>query len=280
VDAKIELLPDGSAAQHDVVIAPAGESCHIAAILAAGLRPPPVPEGNLRKLWIVAGVVVVLAVGAAAAYRFYGPEATQPATATTEPAASTQQPAPATPATAAAQPQIRPDDRILGNAEAPVTVIEYASLTCPHCADFHINTLPQLKSNYIDKGTVRLVFRDFPLDRVALKASMLARCVPEDRYFAMLDVLFRSQGEWSRAEDPVAALAQIGRTAGLDQATVERCLNDKATEEKIIAEIQAAQSEFQIESTPTLIINGTKHAGALSFEEMDKILKNLAPNNS
>lgn len=244
----------------------------------------------MRKLWIALGIVVVLAVVAAAAYRFYGPQEQQPVTATTEPAGSAQQPAvmaesteaptPAGSSSVAAQPEIRPDDRILGSAEAPVTVIEYASLTCPHCADFHINTLPQVKSTYIDEGAVRLVYRDFPLDRLALKAAMLARCVPEDRYFAMLDVLFRSQREWAGAEDPLAALAQIGRTAGLDQATVDTCLNDTAVENEIIADIQAAQAEFKIESTPTIIINGTKHAGALSFESMDEILKDLAPSKS
>jgi protein-disulfide isomerase len=127
---------------------------------------------------------------------------------------------------------------------------------------------------------VRLVFRDFPLDRVALRASMLARCMPDDRYFAMLDVLFRSQAEWAGAEDPAVALAQIGRTAGLDQAAIDACLSDQAEQDKIVAEIQAAQDEFQIESTPTLIINGAKHAGALSFEEMDRILKDLAPDRS
>lgn len=243
----------------------------------------------MRKPWIAGGLVVVLAV-AAAGYFFYAPQpdraATEPASTAAAPAAETAtaepavQSAPTTAAAAADQPQIRPDDRILGNAEAPITVIEYASLTCPHCATFHTQTLPELKTGYIDKGQVRLVFRDFPLDRVALRASMLARCMPDDRYFAMLDVLFRSQAEWAGAEDPAVALAQIGRTAGLDQAAIDACLSDQAEQDKIVAEIQAAQDEFQIESTPTLIINGAKHAGALSFEEMDRILKDLAPDRS
>lgn len=238
----------------------------------------------MRKLWIVGGIVVVLAV-AAAGYLLYAPqpEPVAPATAASAVDSGSAQPAAQTAAGSAAaadQPQIQPDDRILGDPAAPITVIEYASLTCPHCATFHTQTLPQLKSSYIDKGQVRLVFRDFPLDRLALKASMLARCVPEDRYFAMLDVLFRSQSEWSRAADPIAALSQIGRTAGLDQATIDACLEDQAVQDDIVAGIQAAQAEFQIESTPTIIVNGQKHAGALSFEEMDRILQDLPPDNS
>jgi protein-disulfide isomerase len=242
----------------------------------------------LRKLWVAVGVVVVLVVAAALAYRYYGAQAPQPEVAATAPAdpaatSTTAEPAaptPSAPVAAASQPEVRADDRVLGSADAPITIIEFASLTCPHCADFHTKTLPQLKSSYIDQGTVRLVFRDFPLDQLALRASMLARCVPEERYFAMLDVLFRSQREWATAEDPVAALAQIGRTAGLDQPTVDACLNDTAMRDRIVAEIQAAQNEFQIESTPTLIINGAKRAGSMSFEEMDKLLKDLPPNNS
>jgi len=238
----------------------------------------------LRKLWIVGGIVVVLAV-AAAGYVLYAPQPEPAAAASAAPAvdAGGVEPAAQTAAGSAAaadQPQIQPDDRILGDPAAPITVIEYASLTCPHCATFHTQTLPQLKSSYIDNGQVRLVFRDFPLDRVALKASMLARCMPEDRYFAMLDVLFRSQGEWARAADPIVALSQIGRTAGLDQQKIDACLADQAVQDDIVAGIQAAQAEFQIESTPTLIINGEKHAGALSFEEMDKILKDLPQDRS
>jgi protein-disulfide isomerase len=261
----------------------------------------------LRKSWVVAVVVVVLAVAAFLAYREFGPGAPAPEqTAATEPAPATPpaEPAPAAeatppaatpPAPEAAAPEaaapeapapegvavgeveLAPDDRILGVAEAPVTVVEYASLTCPHCAAFHSQTLPNLKSSYIDTGKVRLVFRDFPLDRVALKASLLARCAPGDRYFAMLDVLFRSQDTWSRAVDPALALSQIGRTAGLDQAKIDSCLNDEAATDKLIAEIQAAQDQFKINSTPTLIINGTKYAGALSFEQMEAVLRDLLP---
>ncbi len=235
----------------------------------------------MRKISIIAGVALLLAAAAGAGYQQWR-AADQPA-ATPAVVESLPQVAPDAVArdeillAAADQPQIHPDDRILGSADAPITIIEYASLTCPHCAAFHQESLPQVKAGYIDEGLVRLVFRDFPLDRVALKASLLARCMPQERYFAMLDVLFRSQGEWARAADPVAALAQIGRTAGLDQTTVDGCLNDEAETDKIIAGIQTAQDEFQVDSTPTLIINGVKHPGGLSFEQLETIFKDLLP---
>jgi protein-disulfide isomerase len=228
----------------------------------------------VRTSWIVAGVAAVaLAVAAGVGYQQWR-GATPPSTAAA-PAGETA----AAPALLAEgeQPALLPDDYVLGKADAPVTIIEYASLTCPHCAAFATQTLPQVKSTYIDQGLAKLVFRDFPLDGVALKASLLARCVPDDRYFAMLDVLFRSQGDWARAADPVQALSQIGRTAGLSQEAIDACLNDQAETDKIVAGIQTAQNEFQISSTPTLIINGTTHPGALTFEQMEEILKGLLP---
>lgn len=232
----------------------------------------------MRKPLIIAVIAVALAAAAAIGYQQWrGQQGGEMVETAAAPAAA---PAPVdtvAAAPAADQPEIRPDDRILGNADAPVTIIEYASLTCPHCAAFATQTLPQVKTTYIDQGLARLVFRDFPLDRVALKASLLARCVPDDRYFAMLDVLFRSQNDWAGSTDPLTALAQIGRTAGLDQAKVDACLNDQAETDKIVAGIQAAQDEFKISSTPTLIINGVTHAGALSFEQMEAILKDLLP---
>lgn len=245
---------------------------------------------SVRRSVMVAGVAVAVAVAAGVGYwqwrgagQVAAPQAQAPEAASTpaaDPVANLAADGPAGSETVMAQneqPQVLPDDRVMGSADAPVTIIEYASLTCPHCAAFHTRTLPEVKSTYVDEGLARVVFRDFPLDRVALKASLLARCVPDERYFAMLDVLFGTQGDWSRAADPQAALAQIGRTAGLDQAAIDACLNDEAETDKIIAGIQAAQEEFKVSSTPTLIINGEVHPGALTFEQMEAILKDLLP---
>ena len=117
-------------------------------------------------------------------------------------------------------------ERVLGKAGAPVTIIEYASLTCPHCAAFHKDVLPQLKAKYVDTGKVKIVYRDFPLDGRATLAAMVARCAPPERYFGFLDALFRSQTQWGRAEDPKKALAQIAKVGGMGDAESDACMKN------------------------------------------------------
>ncbi|WP_425450416.1 DsbA family protein [Virgifigura deserti] len=248
----------------------------------------------MRNFWAGAAVVVVLGVAVGGWQTFGGneePESPISAVASSDVTTTETPPATVTEATASTAPAtvqlaqdtdqaaVQPDDRVLGEADAPVTIIEYASLTCPHCASFHSETLPKLKSEYIDKGQVRLVFRDFPLDQRALRASMLARCMPENRYFSMLDVLFRTQRDWATAEDPMAALSQIARLGGMSQEEFDRCMANEAMVENILTGLQAAQSEFDIRSTPSFIVDGTTHAGALSFEQFDEILKDLLPDS-
>ncbi|MEX0697470.1 MAG: DsbA family protein [Dongiaceae bacterium] len=221
----------------------------------------------MRKVWIGVAAVAAIMVAAAIGYQFLTPPAIEPAVETSPPAAPTQ----------AGLPEIHADDKILGSPEAPVTMIEYASLTCPHCASFHMISLPRIKSEFIDKGLVRLVYRDFPLDQVALRAALLARCAPDERYFSLLDVLFRTQSDWAESTDPAGALAQIGRTAGMSQATIDGCMTDQARVDRIAVGYQEAQAGFDVRSTPTFIINGEKHSGALAFEDVEKIVKGLAP---
>ncbi|MGP1396369.1 MAG: DsbA family protein [Inquilinaceae bacterium] len=163
-------------------------------------------------------------------------------------------------------------DRVLGAADAPLTVVEYASFTCPHCATFHAETLATVKERYIDTGQVRYVFRDFPLDGLALRAGMLARCVPEDRYFPLVDVLFSSQREWSRAADPVTALSQIGRMVGLTQDEIDACLQDDALADRLIALRTEGTERFGVESTPSFVINGETVSGALPFDRFAELL--------
>lgn len=193
----------------------------------------------------------------------------------------------AAPQTAQAdQPEIGPDEHVLGKIDAPVTIIEYASMTCPHCAAFHTETMPRIKSEFIDKGLVRFVFRPFPLDGLAARASLLAQCVPGDGYYSMLDILFRSQRDWSSAADPVAALKQIGRTAGLSDADIDRCIADEAQFDRIVAAMQEAQTKFAIDSTPSFVINGTKYAN-MPFDDyaeegttkpgFGKVIRDLLP---
>jgi protein-disulfide isomerase len=133
-----------------------------------------------------------------------------------------------------AVPQTATAPRVLGSPDAPVEVIEYASLTCHHCATFHNEVLTQVKKELIDTGKVRLVYRDFPLDRMSLEAATLARCLPPERYFPVLSLLFAKQEDWSHAKDPVEALARIGTLAGLSRPAYDACRADKALQDSIV----------------------------------------------
>ena len=168
-------------------------------------------------------------------------------------------------------------DRVLGDPAAKVTIFDFSSLTCPHCADFHTKTLPELKTKYIDTGKLKLVFRDFPLDRNALHAAMLARCAPPARYYGFLDVLFKSQQNWGRAQDPKRALAQIGALGGVPAADFEACLALKPLEDALVQRTYEAQKRFGIQSTPTFVFNdgAEKIEGALALEKFEEIIDRL-----
>ena len=182
----------------------------------------------------------------------------------------------AAPDAAALAPRKEGEDMVMGNAKASVTIIEYASLTCPHCAHFDEETFPRLKSEYIDKGLVKYIYRDFPLDRVALQAAQIARCSGPDRYFGFIDVLFRQQANWAASRDPNVIkdnLRKLARLGGMSDDTFNKCLNDKAVQDAVLTQQLKGEQEFKVNSTPTLIINGKTYPGALSFDELDKVLK-------
>ena len=164
-------------------------------------------------------------------------------------------------------------ERVLGDPAAPIEIIEYASFTCPHCATFHNTALPKLKSEYIDSGKAKLVFRDFPLDGLAARAGMMARCVPEDRYFAVVDMLFKQQMAWATAQDPLAALSKIGRLAGLSPDMTEKCLNDEALLDGILKIRLEGQEKYDVRATPTILVNGKKADS--DFDSLDATLKSL-----
>jgi protein-disulfide isomerase len=197
------------------------------------------------------------------------PAANPPAT---PPAAGVQPPASQGSVDVAAlmQPGSLPE-MIIGNADAPVTIVEYASMTCPHCATFHANTLPAIKERYVDTGKARIVFREFPFDPRAEAGFMLARC-SDANYFAMVDVLFKQQRTWASVENARDALLQIARLAGFSQEKFEACLTDQKLLDDIRAVRQRGANDFKVESTPTFFINGDKYAGALSVDEMSAII--------
>jgi protein-disulfide isomerase len=174
-----------------------------------------------------------------------------------------------------AKPVLLPD-MALGSAQAPVSIVEYASMTCPHCAAFAENVFPMLRSRYIDTGKVRFVFREFPLDIKAAAASMLARCIAGDdaeKYFGAVDTLFKQQ-------DPLMAetkdtLKRIGGQACMSEQAVEACEKDQALLDKLKADQDFAYKELKVDATPTFFINGVMSKGAMSFEELDKKIRSL-----
>jgi protein-disulfide isomerase len=168
------------------------------------------------------------------------------------------------------------DDRILGNPDAPITIVEYASLTCPHCAHFANEVLPDLKKKWIDTGKAKLVLRDYPLDEPALRAAMIARCAPPDRFYAYVDTLFAAQEKWVMANDYREALARLVKIGGMSKDEFDNCLKNTALENKIVEGRLVASKELDVNSTPTFFINGTKFAGAPTVEEFDKALSGVA----
>ena len=157
----------------------------------------------------------------------------------------------------------------MGAADAPVTMVEYAMFTCPHCANFHKTVFPRIKENYIDTGKVRLVYREVYYNRPSLWAAMIARCAPQERYFGIVEVLFDRQSDWAAAENEQAMLGKlfsIGRQAGLTDDAMNACLQDRALAEGLVAEYQAKSTADKIDSTPTFIINGEMQPNA-SYEE-------------
>jgi protein-disulfide isomerase len=168
-------------------------------------------------------------------------------------------------------------DMALGPANAPVTITEFASMTCPHCAAFNENVFPKIKSTYIDTGKIRYVFREFPLDIKAAAGSMLARCIAQGdagKYFAVIDMLFRQQNDWV-TKNTTETLTRIGKQAGLSQKGVEDCLKDQALLDKIAADQKYASEVLKVDSTPTFFINGEKIKGETSFAECHTNIKSL-----
>ena len=171
---------------------------------------------------------------------------------------------------------ISKDDRILGSPTAPITIVEYASLTCPHCAHFTDEVLPEIKKKWIDTGKVKLVLRDFPLDDEAVHASMIARCAPHDRFYAFIDTFFADQANWAAAPDYRAALSRLAELGGMSKNEVDSCLKDATLENQVISSRLVAANQLGVNATPTFFVNGTKFTGAPTVEAFDKLLSGLS----
>jgi len=166
-------------------------------------------------------------------------------------------------------------EMIIGDVNAPVTIVEYASLTCNHCAAFHEYVLPELKKNYIDTGKVRLVFRDFPLDGLAMAGAMLARCAPGQRGQRLLDVMFKNQMTWMRSTKPIEPLTSYARLAGMTEADVEACLENEEIITAIRQRQQTAQAQYKINATPTFFIETERIEGNQGYEVMAEIIDDI-----
>lgn len=165
-------------------------------------------------------------------------------------------------------------DMVTGNPDSTVTLVEYASFTCPHCANFHAEVYSKIKPEYIDTGLIKFEYREVYFDRYGLWAAMLARCGGEMRYFGIADILFEKQREWAASDDPtqvVSNLKTIGRSVGLEDAAMDVCLKDQVMAEALVAHFEANMAKDEVEGTPTFFINGVKQSN-MTYEDMKALL--------
>jgi protein-disulfide isomerase len=186
--------------------------------------------------------------------------------------------APAKPPAAAAEDPLTltADDRVLGKPDAAVTIIEYGSLTCPHCAAFDAEVLPKLKEKWIDSGKAKLVLRPFPRDGDDLHAASVALCASPDRFYAFIDAIFASQDQWMAASDKKAALARIALLGGVNKTKFDACYDDKTASDKLLASRLVASQQLGVDSTPTFFINGKKLDSAPTADAFEAALTKLA----
>jgi protein-disulfide isomerase len=163
-------------------------------------------------------------------------------------------------------------EQSIGKMDAPVTIVEYMSMTCPHCAAFHRETFDEIVKKYVDTGKVRFILREFPLDNKATAAIMLARCAPEGQYFPLVSALFKSQITWATATDVRGALLQMSKLAGFTQESFQACLTNQKLLDDVLKVRETGGTDFGVSSTPTFFINGQRYAGGMSVAEMSAII--------
>lgn len=216
-----------------------------------------------KKLWIIVGVIVLIAAAGIGYYLTSGSSSD---------------------VTASAGFEIRPTDRMLGNRNSKVVLIEYAAPSCPVCANFNATTFPRIREKYIDTNKILYIFRVFPLRSDDGMAEKIARCLPEDKYFAFIDLLFKNQSKWDveySSENPALAtpegvhsgLVLLGRIAGMSAEQVDQCMSNKAEDERINKVASDGEARYGINATPTFILNGVKiGSGNLPFDTLSKLL--------
>jgi protein-disulfide isomerase len=257
-------------------------------------------QKNTNKTFLLIALVAILAIGGIMAFgKIPGgasrPPAAEPDAVMTEQAPAADANTTATPAAAPAEPKAEPKaasslsydnaslptdplgERTLGNPLAPIKIEEFSSLTCPHCGHFHKETFAALKEKYIDTGKVFFIFTDFPLNAAALDASMIARCMPPERYFTFIAFLYESQEQWAFTKDYQQNLRQDAKLAGMDDARYDACLADTKLKEGIVTRMQDKSGKYTIGSTPSFLINGkTVLTGALPIAAFDQAIEDAS----
>jgi protein-disulfide isomerase len=185
-------------------------------------------------------------------------------------------PAAAQPATGSAL-AVTAQDRVLGKADAPITIIEYASMSCPHCANFAGKVLPKLKEKWIDPGKAKLVLRDFPLDEPAMRAAMVARCAPPEKFYPLVDMMFETQDKWVVAPDWRVALERIVKLGGIGKKDFDSCVGNKKLEDQVAQSRLDAAQQLGVNSTPYFFINGKAFQGEPTLDAFDQALSQAAP---
>jgi len=173
------------------------------------------------------------------------------------------------------------EERVMGDPNAPVAVIEYASLSCPHCARFANDILPKIKPTLIDTGKMKIIYRDYPLDTYAMKAAMMARCADPEKYFDLIEVLFRNQERWKANEDPLEALTQLGSFAGMSKPFINACMKNAELENSILVRVQEGQTKYKLSATPTFVFNNGAEtlSGDLNPEDFEAMVNKLTKGN-
>lgn len=231
---------------------------------------------NRRNILIALGIVVVAA--AAGGGYWLTRSAPAPQIASTVPGAPDSDTI--TLAEATGGVPLYKDEHILGNPKAPITIVEYASLTCPHCAHFHDTTLPEIKKNWIDTGKARLVFRHYPLDKLALRAAAVADCIKGDGFFGFIGVLFENQAKWAYTTNPMDELKKLAALAGLSPDEFEACANNEKEINLILKRQTDGRDIYSVTSTPSFIINGTPIVGAQDYSKFNSVLEAAAAKSS
>ena len=167
------------------------------------------------------------------------------------------------------------EEKSLGKPDAPIKMLEFASLTCGFCAKFHNEVMPIIKEKYIDTGKIFFTYKDFPLDKFALKASIISRCSGNKNYFSFLDVFYKKQASWTRSQDPFKSLLKIAKIGGLKDEEIKVCVGNKSIEDGLLKDRLLSSKKYDITATPTVYFNGKKYTGDLTIEALELKINSL-----